>query len=74
MLTVLHGDIKACNVLLDKDMNARLGHFGLARAHDHHAHVVSTTRVVGTMDTYIAPKVIQTIVMSTMSNVFGFGI
>ncbi|XWS68649.1 hypothetical protein CRYUN_Cryun04dG0109000 [Craigia yunnanensis] len=44
---VLHRDIKASNVLLDKDMNARLGDFGLARMH-HHGELASTTKVVGT--------------------------
>lgn len=70
---VLHGDIKACNVLLDKEMNARLGDFGLARMHDHHGQIASTTRVIGTIG-YIAPEVIRTGAVSTMSDVFGFGI
>ncbi|TKY48870.1 L-type lectin-domain containing receptor kinase VII.2 [Spatholobus suberectus] len=70
---VLHRDIKANNVLLDKDMNARLGDFGLARMHDHHGQVASTTRVIGTVG-YIAPEVIRTGTASTMSDVFGFGI
>lgn len=55
---VLHRDIQANNVLLHKDMNARLGDFGLARMHDHQGQVVSTTRVIGTLG-YIAPEVIQ---------------
>ncbi|KAJ1434540.1 Serine/threonine-protein kinase, active site [Sesbania bispinosa] len=70
---VLHRDIKASNVLLDKDMNARLGDFGLARMHDHHGQVASTTRVIGTVG-YIAPEVLRTGTASTMSDVFGFGI
>ena len=70
---VLHRDIKANNVLLDKDMNARLGDFGLARMHDHQGQVVSTTRVIGTVG-YIAPEVIRSGTASTMSDVFGFGI
>ncbi|XP_061352148.1 probable L-type lectin-domain containing receptor kinase VII.2 [Gastrolobium bilobum] len=70
---VLHRDIKASNVLLDKDMNARLGDFGLARMHDHHGQVASTTRVIGTVG-YIAPEVIRTGTTSTLSDVFGFGI
>ncbi|VAH34259.1 unnamed protein product [Triticum turgidum subsp. durum] len=32
---VVHRDIKASNVLLDADMNGRLGDFGLARLYDH---------------------------------------
>ncbi|CAI8592615.1 unnamed protein product [Vicia faba] len=70
---VLHRDIKASNVLLDKDMNARLGDFGLALMHEHHGQVASTTKVLGTLG-YIAPEVIRTGRASTMSDVFGFGI
>ena len=70
---VLHRDIKASNVLLDKDMNARLGDFGLARMHDHRGQIASTTQVLGTVG-YIAPEVILTGKASTLSDVFGFGI
>lgn len=69
---VLHRDIKASNVLLDKDMNARLGDFGLASMHDHHGEVDSTTRILGTVG-YIAPEVLRSGTVSTMSDVFGFG-
>ncbi|KAG2712434.1 hypothetical protein I3760_04G125800, partial [Carya illinoinensis] len=69
---VLHRDIKASNVLLDKDMNARLGDFGLARIH-HHGQLASTTRVVGTVG-YMAPEVLRTGRASTQTDVFGFGI
>ncbi|KAG6583994.1 L-type lectin-domain containing receptor kinase VII.1, partial [Cucurbita argyrosperma subsp. sororia] len=69
---VLHRDIKASNVLLDKDMNGRLGDFGLARVHSHNQ-VASTTRIVGTMG-YIAPELIRTGRASTQSDVFGFGV
>ncbi|RYR43388.1 hypothetical protein HN51_019559 [Arachis hypogaea] len=70
---VLHRDIKASNVLLDKDMNARLGDFGLARMHNHQGEVAATTRVLGTVG-YIAPEVIRTGRVSTQSDVYGFGI
>uniref|UniRef100_I1QMU2 Protein kinase domain-containing protein n=1 Tax=Oryza glaberrima TaxID=4538 RepID=I1QMU2_ORYGL len=51
---VIHRDIKTSNVLLDTDMNGRLGDFGLARLHDHgtDAH---TTHFAGTWG-YIAPE------------------
>ncbi|XP_057455517.1 probable L-type lectin-domain containing receptor kinase VII.2 [Lotus japonicus] len=70
---VLHRDIKASNVLLDKDMKARLGDFGLALMHEHQGQVASTTRILGTVG-YIAPEVIRTGRASTMSDVFGFGL
>lgn len=69
---VLHRDIKASNVLLDKDMNARLGDFGLAKMHDH-SQVASTTRVVGTVG-YLAPEFVKTGRATTQTDVFGYGI
>ncbi|XP_061977316.1 L-type lectin-domain containing receptor kinase VII.1-like [Populus nigra] len=69
---VLHRDIKASNVLLDKDMNGRLGDFGLARVHGH-GQVPSTTRVVGTIG-YMAPEVVRSGRASAQTDTFGFGV
>ncbi|VAH15921.1 unnamed protein product [Triticum turgidum subsp. durum] len=68
---VIHRDIKASNVLLDGDMNGRLGDFGLARLYDHGADP-QTTHVVGTMG-YLAPELVRTGKATTLSDVFAFG-
>ncbi|KAK4545013.1 hypothetical protein RGQ29_032960 [Quercus rubra] len=44
---VLHRDVKASNVLLDADLNGRLGDFGLAKLYDHDTNP-QTTHLVGT--------------------------
>ncbi|KAJ7981475.1 putative Kinase [Quillaja saponaria] len=71
-LKVLHRDIKASNVLLDKDMNARLGDFGLARIY-HREQMASTTQVIGTVG-YMAPELVRTGRASALTDVFGFGV
>ncbi|XP_020233956.1 L-type lectin-domain containing receptor kinase S.4 [Cajanus cajan] len=68
---VIHRDIKAGNVLLDSEMNGRLGDFGLAKMYGHGENP-NTTRVVGTLG-YLAPELTRTGKPTASSDVFAFG-
>ncbi|GMP50854.1 hypothetical protein CsSME_00017298 [Camellia sinensis var. sinensis] len=68
---VVHRDVKASNVLLDSDLNGRLGDFGLARLHDHGTDP-QTTHVVGTLG-YLAPEHTRTGKATTSADVYAFG-
>ncbi|KAF3635849.1 L-type lectin-domain containing receptor kinase IV.2 [Capsicum annuum] len=67
----LDKDIKASNVLLDGELNGRLGDFGLARLYGHGTDPQST-HVVGTLG-YLAPEHTRTGRATPSSDVFSFG-
>ncbi|XP_022746702.1 L-type lectin-domain containing receptor kinase IV.1-like [Durio zibethinus] len=68
---VIHRDVKASNVLLDGELNGRLGDFGLARLYDHGTDP-QTTHVVGTLG-YLAPEHFRTGKATPRTDVFSFG-
>ncbi|KAK3424552.1 hypothetical protein EUGRSUZ_F01332 [Eucalyptus grandis] len=71
-LKIVHRDIKATNVLLDKDLNSKISDFGLAKL-DEEDNTHISTKIAGTYG-YMAPEYAMHGYLTDKADIYSFGV
>ncbi|KAE8728483.1 DNA excision repair protein ERCC-1 isoform 1 [Hibiscus syriacus] len=71
--TVIHRELKCSNILLDKNLRAKVSGFGLAKTGSDKMDGQISTRVLGTTR-YLAPEYVSKGKLTTRSDVYSYGV